>query len=118
VPLSNCALHTPGQLIAAGLLVTVPEPVPSVATVSVTFDDVEGSNWAFTLVLAVRVRVHVDVPVQAPDQPANVDPEAAAAVRVTCVPLGKFALHVLGQLIPVGLLVTVPVPEPVVVTVS
>jgi hypothetical protein len=29
VPLVNCALHWPGQLIAAGLLVTVPDPVPA-----------------------------------------------------------------------------------------
>jgi hypothetical protein len=46
------------------------------------------SNSAPTLVLAVSVSVQVDVPLQAPDQPANVDPESAAAVRVTCVPLG------------------------------
>jgi hypothetical protein len=98
------------------LLVTVPDPVPAGCTVRVTLGF--ASNSAPTVVLAVSVRVHVDVPVQAPVQPAKVDPDAAAAVRVTCVPLAKFALQVLGQLIPAGVLVTVPEPVPDVVTVS
>ena len=76
------------------------------------------SNSAVTVAAALRVTTHVLVPLQAPVQPANVDPDAAAAVSVTCVPLAKFELHVLGQLIPEGLLVTVPEPEPDVVTVS
>jgi hypothetical protein len=58
------------------------------------------------------------VAVQLPDQPANVDPEAAMAVSVTGVPLLILAVQVLPQLIPVGLLVTVPVPVPARVTVS
>lgn len=107
-----------GQLIPDGLLVTVPVPEPVVVTASWIGGTVDVSNSAVTVVLAVRVTVHDDVPVQAPVQPANIDPDAAVAVRVACVPLGSFALHVLGQLIPDGLLVTVPVPEPVVVTVS
>ena len=68
--------------------------------------------------LAVRFTVHVPVPVQAPDQPANVEPEVAAAVSVTCVPLAKLALQVAPQLIPEGLLVTVPAPVPASATVS
>jgi hypothetical protein len=67
---------------------------------------------------AVRVTAQVLVPVQAPDQPANVEPEAAVAVSVTAVPLAKLALHVGAQLIPEGLLVTVPVPVPALWTVS
>ena len=58
------------------------------------------------------------VPLQAPPHPANVEPDAGAAVRVTAVPLLKFALHVLGQLIPLGLLVTFPLPVPARVTVK
>jgi hypothetical protein len=76
------------------------------------------SNSAVTVAAALRVTAQVPVPLHAPDQPANVDPEAALAVSVTCVPLAKFELHVPGQLMPDGLLVTVPEPEPVVVTVS
>ena len=67
---------------------------------------------------AVRFTVHVPVPVHAPVQPANVEPEPAAAVSVTCVPLAKLALHVEPQLMPAGLLVTVPVPVPASATVS
>jgi hypothetical protein len=53
-----------------------------------------------------------------PDQPAKVDPDDAVAVRVTVLPLVNLAEHVAPQLIPAGLLVTVPVPVPVFDTVS
>jgi hypothetical protein len=69
-------------------------------------------NVAVTDVLAVSVTVHALVPVHAPDQPANVDPLAAVGVSVTAVPLLKVALQVCPQLMPAGLLVTVPVPVP------
>jgi hypothetical protein len=69
-------------------------------------------------VFADIVTVHAAVPVQAPDHPANVEPEAGVAVRVTEAPLLKLALHVDGQLIPAGLLTTVPEPVPAFVTVS
>ena len=58
------------------------------------------------------------MPVHAPLQPANVEPLAAAAVSVTDVPLAKFALHVVPQLMPVGDDVTVPVPVPAFVTLN
>src|SRR5579864_6314695 len=73
---------------------------------------------AVTDLAAVMVTEHVPVPVQAPLHPANVEPDAGEAVSVTAVPLLKFALHVLGQLIPVGLLVTFPLPVPARVTVN
>ena len=78
----------------------------------------EAVNVAVTEAAAVSVRLQVDVPVQAPDHSANVEPEAGVAVRVTCVPLAKLALHVVPQLIPDGLLVMVPVPVPALCTVS
>ena len=64
------------------------------------------------------VIVTLPVAVQLPDQPANVEPEAAVAVNVTAVPLLRLVVQVLPQLIPAGLLVTVPVPFPARVTVS
>jgi hypothetical protein len=67
-------------------------------------------NVAVTDELAVRVTAHVPVPLQAPDQPANVEPVLGVAVSVTGVPLAKLALHVCPQLMPDGLLVIVPVP--------
>ena len=67
---------------------------------------------------ALRARVHVDVPLQAPDQPTNLEPDAAVAVSLTDVPLAKLALQVVPQLMPDGLLVTVPAPLPALCTVS
>ena len=75
-------------------------------------------NVAVTEVALVNVTLQVLVPVQAPDQPANVELAFAAAVSVTVVPLGKLALHVAPQLIPAGLLVIVPAPVPALWTVS
>jgi hypothetical protein len=116
VPLAKLALHVAPQLIPAGLLVTVPEPVPAVCTVSVSVGVI--LNVAVTELAAVSVTLQAPVPVQAPDHPANVDPALAVGVSVTAVPLAKPALHVVGQLIPAGLLVTVPEPVPAVCTVS
>ena len=50
-------------------------------------------NVAVTLRTASRVTTQVPVPVQAPLQPANVEPLAAIAVRVTAAPLAKEALE-------------------------
>ena len=75
-------------------------------------------NVAVAVAAAFRARVHVDVPLQAPDQPANVEPDAAVAVSLTDVPLANLALQVVPQLMPDGLLVTVPVPVPALWTVS
>jgi hypothetical protein len=60
---------------------------------------------AVTLRFEFMVTVHVvAVPEQAPDQPAKVEPVPGVAVRVTDVPALK--------VVPVGLLVTVPLPAP------
>jgi hypothetical protein len=66
----------------------------------------------------IPVIVTVPVAVQLPDQPANVEPEPGVAVNATEVPLFSVVEHVVPQLIPAGLLVTVPVPVPARVTVS
>lgn len=113
-PLVKLAVQAEGQLIPAGLLVTVPEPVPLVTTVTLTEGVLDGPKLAVTDVLAVRVRLHVPVPVQAPDQPVNVEPELGVAVSVTEAPLLKVALQVVGQLMPAGLLAMVPEPVPAV----
>src|SRR5207302_1150021 len=110
VPLAKLALHVIlGQLIPDGLLVT--EPFPARATFS-SNGYVTRLNVAVTDCAAVIFMLHVPVPEQAaPLHPAKVAPAAAVAVKVTVVPLAKFALQlILGQLIPAGLLVTVPFP--------
>jgi hypothetical protein len=56
------------------------------------------------------------VPAQAPDHPANAEPEPAVAVSVTLTVGAKDALQVEPQSIPAGLLETVPEPVPVLET--
>jgi hypothetical protein len=63
--------------------------------------------------------VQVPVPLQPPPlQPENVEPAAGVAVKVTAVPLVNPAEQVLPQEMPVGALVTVPLPAPALLTVS
>src|SRR5437867_1194939 len=107
VPLAKLAVHVAPQVIPAGLLVTVPEPVPALATVSTKV----GAKVAVTVIAAESVIVHAPVPLQPPPlQPVKVEPAAGMALRVTTVPLAKLAVHVAPQVIPAGLLVTVPEP--------
>jgi hypothetical protein len=51
------------------------------------------------------------MPLHAPPKPEKLKPETAVAARVTEVPELNFAAQAVGQVIPVGLLVTVPLPE-------
>ena len=55
---------------------------------------------------------------QAPLQDVNVDPGAGTAVRVTVESWGKLNAHCGAQLIPIGMLFTVPVPNPVTVMIK
>ena len=62
--------------------------------------------------------VQVPVPPHPPPlQPSKIEPDGAVAVNVTELPVGNEALQVFPQLMPAGLLVTVPVPPPAFVTV-
>ena len=51
-----------------------------------------------------------------PLQPPKIEPEAALAVRVTPLPLAKLPEQLAPQAIPAGLLVTVPLPAPILST--
>jgi hypothetical protein len=53
-----------------------------------------------------------------PDQPAKLEPAAAAALNVTTVPAAYDCEQSPPQLMPAGMLVTVPVPVPDLVTVN
>jgi hypothetical protein len=68
---------------------------------------------------AVMLTVHV-VPetVLQPVQPVSTEPEAAAAVRVTVVPVTYDSVQSVPQLMPAGLELTVPVPPPARLTVN
>jgi hypothetical protein len=72
---------------------------------------------AVTACAALTVTVQVPVPAQLPLQPVKVEPGAGAAVRMTTVPVVNDAAHVEPQAMPPRLLVTVPLPAPVLDTV-
>lgn len=62
---------------------------------------------------------HCPVPLHPPPlHPVNMNPESGLAVNVTGLLRGKDATQVPPQSMPVGLLMTVPVPEPIFVTVN
>jgi hypothetical protein len=123
VPDGKVAVHVAPQSIPAGELATLPVP-PSwtLVTVSVNVSDGGGGasdvvNAALTVTLLLIWTVHEPVPVQPPPlHPAKTDPEAAAAVSVTVVPPENDREQVVPQLMPLGLLITVPLPVPFLVT--
>ena len=109
VPLAKLAEQVAPQSIPVGLLVTVPVPMPVVVTLSTKV----GVKVAVTVVAAETVSVHGSVPLHPPPlQPVKAEPAAGLAVSVTAVPLAKLAEQVAPQVIPMGLLVTVPEPLP------
>jgi hypothetical protein len=84
VPASKACEQVEPQSIPAGPLATWPEPLPAGVTVNVWVGAAAVLNVAVTVVSLFSVTVQVPVPEQPPpDQPANVEPEEAAAVSVT-----------------------------------
>ena len=81
---------SPKNAVPPGGVVAVVDP--PVGTVTMT--PVGPLNVAVTVVAAVSVTVQVPVPSHGALQPVKVEPVAAVAVNVTCVPLAKFAEHV------------------------
>jgi hypothetical protein len=100
----------------AGLLATVPLPVPVFVTVR---EYVVGGRRLKVAVQVFAADMVTEPSLQSasPLQPAKVDPVLGVAVNVTGVPLLKEAEQVLPQLRPAGLLVTVPLPVPALVIV-
>src|SRR5439155_26306479 len=99
----------------AGVLLRVPPPGLALRTVSAKLWRLKA---AVTDVAAETVTMHAPVPVHPPPlQPLKIEPAAGAAVSVTAVPLGKLAAQVAPQVMPVGELVMVPLPVPVLETV-
>jgi hypothetical protein len=77
------------------------------------------ANVAVTVFAPSTVTVQlVPFAVSQPDQLPKVEPGLATAVSATCAPLLNDAEQAFPQLMPAGLLVTVPEPAPVFVTVS
>lgn len=73
---------------------------------------------ALTALALSTTTVQAPVPVHAPPQPAKLEPVAGVGVSVTLEPLAYGSSQSVPQLIPAGLLVTVPTPEPVLLTLS
>lgn len=111
VPLAKLALHVVPQLMPVGELVTVPAPVPARVTFS-TGSAATTLKVAVTVVVVFMLKTHALVPLQPPDHPAKVEPSAGLAVRVMLVPEEKVAVQVDPQLMPDGLLLTLPLPVP------
>lgn len=77
------------------------------------------ANVAVTLFAAVIVTVHVvAVDVSQPLQPMKLVPTAETAVKVTDAPGASVTVQVVPQVMPSGALVTVPLPDPALMTVS
>jgi hypothetical protein len=105
VPVEKLALQVEPQSIVAGELITVPPGVPMTET------DSEGESVKVAGSLSAEFMVSVQVlalPLRAPPQPVKIQPLAGVSVKVTSVPESKAALQVVGQLTPLGELVTVP----------
>lgn len=117
VPLAKPAVQVEPQVMPAGELLTEPLPLPESATVSCGPLDADVLNVAVTDAAEETMMLQLPVPLHAPDQPAKVDPLLAVAVSVTDVPAVNVPLHVWPQLIPAGVLLTVPEPVPAFVTV-
>jgi hypothetical protein len=82
---------------------------------------IEPPKVAVTLLTALTVTAQVAVPVQVPDHPAKVFVATGVSVSVTAVPganPAEHAVEVAEQLIPAGVLVTVPAPAPASATVN
>ena len=107
-PESNAAEQLVVHAIPAGVLLTVPIPVPEVLTVSVNCGGAAEENVAPTEVSEFNAKVQAPVPVHPPVHPANAKPLAGATVRDTCVPVTKLLVQTLPQLIAAGVLVMVP----------
>ncbi|HEY2920706.1 MAG TPA: hypothetical protein VGK77_17115 [Candidatus Binatia bacterium] len=111
VPLSNNAEQVGPQLIPAGVLITLPLPVPFLVR------DRENFVWELSelnVALQVLATSIIIFPVlhPVPLQLAKVEPAPGVADRLVSVPFVNDAEQVLPQLMPEGLLVTVPLPVP------
>ena len=117
-PLENASVQSVPQLMPAGLLTMLPGP--DFVTVSVDAPATTTLvNVAVTVTGVLPVNVQGSVPVHPPPlQPLKTDPAAGAALSVIIVPAGYVAEHAAPQLIPVGLLLTVPAPVPTSLTVT
>ena len=113
VPAANAALHAVPQSMPAGADRTLPEPLTT--RFSATVSTGTGPNSAPTERAAAIVTTQLPVPEHAPVQPLNCWPEAGTAASVTLLPCANNAVQALPQLMPAGLEPTEPLPPTVTV---
>ena len=101
----------------AGVLTTVPEPLPALVTFRLNF--ATSLKVAITALAAVIVTTHSFEPLteSQPDQATACEPAFGVPFSVTTLPFSYLCSHSVPQLMPVGLLTTTPEPEPWPVTV-
>ena len=117
--LLKVAVQVVPQLMPAGVLETAPVPVPFLVMVSANVVGAIRLNVAVTDFTASIVTSQVNaVPVQAPLQPAKLEPLMIEAVNFTMVFWLNEALQIGSQLMPAGLLETLPDPDPALLTVK
>lgn len=112
-----CSMQSEPQLMPAGVDVTVPLPLPPRVTLSAKLGGTENNAVTVRLTLIDTTQV-VALPVQAPVQPAKIEPAAGDAVNVTLLPSTYDSEQSAPQLMPTGDEVTVPEPAPERLTVS
>jgi hypothetical protein len=110
-------LQAAPQLIPAGLLVTVPLPVPTLDMARV-FVGVASSEKVAVQFRFADIVTLPSVQSASPLQAVNDDPAAGVGVSATTCPDANGALQVEPQLMPAGLLVTAPLPVPAFAIVS
>ena len=107
-------MQTAPQSMPAGVLVMLPLPLPNWLRVRIAS---LGTNTAVTEVFAVNETVQASRPWQPPPiQPANCESGSGMAASVTGVPVENAPMQIVPQAIPAGVLVTIPLPVPVLVT--
>ena len=109
------ALQVLPQLTPTGVLLTTPEPDPNFAMVK---SDIGTAVNVAVTDRFTSITIEQLVPAQSPLHPAKIEPTLGVAVKATVIPGAKPALQVPGQDIPLGLLVTVPAPAIVTVSVT
>jgi hypothetical protein len=109
--LPKFAVQFDEQLKPVGVFFTVPLPVTLTVRGKVICAKVAVTDCGEFI-----VTTQLPLPPQAPPQLLNTEPPIGSVKRVTCDPWAKFAMHVDPQLIPGGVLPTMPVPLPVTLT--
>jgi hypothetical protein len=108
VPAANAWLQSFPQFMPTGLELTVPLPFPDLLTV-------RPLDWGLNVAVQAMFAFIVTAPSwqsALPLQPPKTEPGAGVAINLTAVPLLYVCAQAAPQFMPLGELVTVPLPDP------